>query len=495
MAYPIVTSAELIGQLYVGYFGRAADPAGLDYWVGRYNDGMSLLAVANSFAVQPEATALYSYLAAPSLGDPQAFIAAIYGDLFNRAPDAAGLDYWVTQLTAYGTPPGQMVLDVISGAQGSDRTTIENKTHVAVGHAQASHGVVDAHAAVASVTADPATVAAVLGITVHGFGTYNITSTTPKYPTTEFNPMPAEAVWLLGDFKGVGVLKLTADNAATTLSGSHDDVVVLGLSGGVGVGETVVLIHDPEPPLGVIKVDLGAVEGPTAVFDTTGTEPLSIVGGIGETNALFGGSAADTIVANGRGPGFGSNFIWGGLGGDTERGAGGGAAGTAGTVFLIHDRDESPGGAPWTTSGAGVHITNFNGGTDTLLVSPEALALHDIPAFVGVAVDYGQALALLSGGGAAQTQAVYQSDAGALWIDADNNGLLNTQDVRVFVAFSDAGFRSGARNFGDLLGVLDGEQATAYIDAKLALIAEAYGQDAAIDLIGMPHGDGADTFP
>lgn len=60
MAFPIVTPQEMIGQLYVGYFGRAADPVGLDYWVTQLQGGMSLAAIANSFAVQPEATALYS---------------------------------------------------------------------------------------------------------------------------------------------------------------------------------------------------------------------------------------------------------------------------------------------------------------------------------------------------------------------------------------------------------------------------------------------------
>ena len=136
MAFPIVTAQEQIGQLYVGYFGRAADPVGLNYWVQQLQGGMSLTAIANSFAVQPEATALYSYLAAPTVGDPAAFITAIYQDLFNRGPDAAGLAYWINQLTVQGTPPGQMVLNIISGAQGSDKTTIENKTHVAVDYAQ-----------------------------------------------------------------------------------------------------------------------------------------------------------------------------------------------------------------------------------------------------------------------------------------------------------------------------------------------------------------------
>ena len=483
MAFPIATPAKLIGQLYVGYFGRAADPAGLDYWVSRFNDGMSLLAIANSFAVQPEATSLYSYLAAPSLGDPHAFIAAIYSDLFNRAPDADGLAYWVDQLTVHGAPPGQMVLDVISGAQGTDRTKIENKTHVAVVYAQTSDSALDAHAAVASVTDDPATVFAVFhGVIFTGFGTHLISTTMPKYPTT------LGVSWVLGELDDIDALELTADNATTRLSGSFDDVTIVGLSGGVGVGETVWLVHDPAITTGVVGVDLRAVEGPTAVFNSGGMQALSIIGGVGATNILIGGAAEDTIVAKGTGPGFGSNFVWGGPGGDIETGVAGGAAGDVGTVFLINDWAESPGNAPHGPDGTVVHITNFHASTDTLLINPAMLVMGDVPVFVGDAADYGQALALLAGGFAAQTQAVYQLDDKAMWIDADNNGLLNVLDIKVIVDFSGPGLPPGATNFGNLLGLFDGPQTTAYIDARLA---PPVSGDA-VDLIGVP-GDVGDN--
>jgi hypothetical protein len=484
MAFPIVTPAEQIAQLYVGYFGRAADPAGLAYWVDRLNDGMSLLAIANSFAVQPEATSLYAYLAASSVGDPQSFIAAIYNDLFNRNPDAAGLAYWVDQLTLHGTPPGQMVLDIISGAQGADKTTIENKTHVAVDYAQSFHSMADAHTAVASITDHYAAV----------FASSSTTSLPIVLDPTAgmFIPGTGLVPWF---GKVANVLKLTADDTTVELIGSHDNVVVLGVSGGAGVGETVLLTHEPGTVMGVTIVHLGAVEGPTAVFNTTGTQPLSIIGGVGATDTLFGGSAADTITANGAGPGFGSNFIWGGFGGDTETGVAGGAAGNVGTVFLINDRAESPGSAPGDVKGINAHITNFHTATDTVLVNPEALALKDVPTFAGTGADYGQALALLAGGGAAQTQAVYQADAHALWIDADNNGLLNAHDIRVLVDIIGWGFQDGANSFGNLLGLSNGQQATAYIAAKLAPITGSLDADATIDLTGVQWNKGPSSFP
>jgi hypothetical protein len=492
MAFPIVTPAELIGQLYVGYFGRAADPVGLDYWVNRFNDGMSLLAIANSFAVQPEATSLYDYLAAPSLGDPVAFITAIYHDLFNRDPDSPGLAYWVHQLTVQGTPPGQMVLDVISGAQGADITTIQNKTHAAVEYARSFvddnvawdqiDDIAGARAAVAFVTDDPATVVTA------GLTAYAISS---GYQVWFQSGLITNAVdGITGSFAhlvAVNPLNLTADDTTTRIIGSYDDVTVVGKSGGVGIGETVWLVHDPEITTGVIGVDLRAVEGPTAVYNTGGTQSLSIIGGVGTTNILIGGSAADTIVAKGNGPGFGANFIWGGLGGDIETGVAGGAAGDVGTVFLINDRAESPGNGP---DGTVLHITNFRGGADTLLINPAALALGDFPVFIGDAVDYGNALALLAGGFAERTQAVYQLDDQALWIDVDNNGLLNALDIKAFVDFSGPGFLPGALDFGNLLGLFDGRQATTYIEARLAPPASG----GTVDLVGVIPGVGADSL-
>jgi len=120
----------LITQLYVGYFNRAPDPEGLNYWVGRLEAGMTLPQIANSFAVQPEATSTYPWLAAPNLdvGIPE-FITSVYQNLFERNPDPAGLAFW-TQELLNGKPPGQFILDVISGAQGDDKLVIDHKKEV-----------------------------------------------------------------------------------------------------------------------------------------------------------------------------------------------------------------------------------------------------------------------------------------------------------------------------------------------------------------------------
>ena len=125
----VTTASELITQLYVGYYDRAPDSGGLNYWVGRFNAGMSLLEIAQSFSVQTETRSSYSFLAVPSVGSADGFLDSVYQNLFNRTIDAEGLSYWKGEL-ALGKPVGRVIVDIISGAQGDDRTIVDNKTTV-----------------------------------------------------------------------------------------------------------------------------------------------------------------------------------------------------------------------------------------------------------------------------------------------------------------------------------------------------------------------------
>ena len=125
-----------IGSLFVGYFGRSVDPAGRAYWVGQLNSGTLLTSIAQSFSVQPEATALYPFLTHPTLRDAADFVVAIYQNLFNREVDDASLAFWVFEL-GLSRQVGPMILNIISGALHADLLTINNKTTIAVEYAQA----------------------------------------------------------------------------------------------------------------------------------------------------------------------------------------------------------------------------------------------------------------------------------------------------------------------------------------------------------------------
>jgi hypothetical protein len=124
-----MTAIDDITKLYVGYYDRAPDPEGLNYWVGRANVGMSLLEIAQSFSVQVESTSLYSFLASPQTSSAESFLNSVYQNLFNRPIDSEGLNYWTGELSN-GKPVGRMIVDIISGAQGADKIIVDNKTMV-----------------------------------------------------------------------------------------------------------------------------------------------------------------------------------------------------------------------------------------------------------------------------------------------------------------------------------------------------------------------------
>lgn len=166
-----------IESLYVGYFGRAGDPAGMTYWhdqlIASHGSPDALGSIAASFSKQAEAQAAY-----PLLADPQhatqaqiaSFITCLYKNLFDRVPDAAGAAYWQQEFSAnLGNPQavGSFILSVIGGAQTQDAATLANKVEAAKYFSDqlgAEHLPFDAaaaaiaHTAVDGVTSDQSTV-------------------------------------------------------------------------------------------------------------------------------------------------------------------------------------------------------------------------------------------------------------------------------------------------------------------------------------------------
>ena len=117
-------------ELYIASFNRAPDAIGLNYWASRLYDGMTLPEIARSFFVQPETVAAY-----PD-GQPTAeFVTRVYNNVLSRAPDNAGLQYWVNELETGSVTKDVFLLAIINGAKAAtgsaeDRRTLENKTDV-----------------------------------------------------------------------------------------------------------------------------------------------------------------------------------------------------------------------------------------------------------------------------------------------------------------------------------------------------------------------------
>ena len=129
----MATQAQInaLTGLYVGYFKRSPDPAGLQFWIDQLNGGRDFTTIAQDFAKSKEARDLYPYLANPGSSSPLDFISTIYQNLFNRSPDAAGMTFWYEVLTEGMVSIGDMIEAVLNGARDSDARIVENKIEVA----------------------------------------------------------------------------------------------------------------------------------------------------------------------------------------------------------------------------------------------------------------------------------------------------------------------------------------------------------------------------
>merc|ERR1711970_1708056 len=82
------TSTQL-QELYIAYFGRAADPTGLDYWT---ESGISQAAFAANMYAQNEFKSVYGEKSV------EAQVNQIYKNLFDREADVTGLTYWTQEI-------------------------------------------------------------------------------------------------------------------------------------------------------------------------------------------------------------------------------------------------------------------------------------------------------------------------------------------------------------------------------------------------------------
>lgn len=136
-----LTAQQQAAAIYIGYYDRAPDPYGMDFWEAAVrNPLVSLVEIATYFSAQEETYAVHPFFVTPSASAANAFISELYLNLFNRAPDVPGLTFWsgVLQQSIDGTGPlsvGEIILAIIEGAQnsaeGQDITTLLNKIEVA----------------------------------------------------------------------------------------------------------------------------------------------------------------------------------------------------------------------------------------------------------------------------------------------------------------------------------------------------------------------------
>jgi hypothetical protein len=119
-------TATQLQQLYIAYFGRAADPSGLDYWVGK---GTTTKSFAASMYAQDEFKNVNGSLST------ELQVNQIYQNLFGRDADAAGLIYWTNQIKTGALELASIANDLIyavnNGSSATDLTALNNKSSAA----------------------------------------------------------------------------------------------------------------------------------------------------------------------------------------------------------------------------------------------------------------------------------------------------------------------------------------------------------------------------
>ncbi|MDD2691365.1 MAG: DUF4347 domain-containing protein [Simplicispira sp.] len=114
--------AGALARLYFAAFDRIPDEAGMTHWMEQlHSQGQTLEQVAQGFADSSEFQAQYGAL------DNTGFLKTLYQNVLGRAPDEAGLAYWLGQLSG-GTTRGE----VLAGFAQSGEYKVQMQEEVAV---------------------------------------------------------------------------------------------------------------------------------------------------------------------------------------------------------------------------------------------------------------------------------------------------------------------------------------------------------------------------
>ncbi|WP_338429787.1 beta strand repeat-containing protein [Synechococcus elongatus] len=126
-------------RLYIGYYNRAADAGGQQFWVSRLITSSDIGQASRDFANLPEAQALYPILANPNAASDEAiasFINSVFRNVFNRDVDPVGASFFLQRFKELRNSPiqgrvGEIVTQILDGAIGSDATILTQKVALA----------------------------------------------------------------------------------------------------------------------------------------------------------------------------------------------------------------------------------------------------------------------------------------------------------------------------------------------------------------------------
>jgi hypothetical protein len=119
------TNTDKVQKAYIAYYGRPADPGGLNYWVDQLDEGVTFDVMLQAFGTSDEAVTLFGNK------NPEEKIQTLFQQILGRTPDAGGLAYYVGKLNDGSMTGITIAQNVLDGATGDDAVIVTNKLAVA----------------------------------------------------------------------------------------------------------------------------------------------------------------------------------------------------------------------------------------------------------------------------------------------------------------------------------------------------------------------------
>jgi hypothetical protein len=368
-----------VQQLYIAYFGRPADPIGQAYWAGIIDAaGGNIAAVQAGFSASAESQALFGN---KSTIDK---VTAIYQNAFGRAPEPAGLAYWVAQLDSGKVTQAQASWTIQQSAGAGDAAAVQNKLTAA----QAFTAQIDTTAEIQGYQGAGAAAAGVAFLATVNQNNASATAAVAAAPSALAAAVAAGGTvgTSFALTTGVDTLTGTANNdtfvgtvaagTASTLSAGDS------INGGAGVDTLrIVLSAASATPLAGVTVTnveklavqnvsgsvtgIAAVAGVTTVSSTNSTSAVNFTGLATGTEVVLSGSATTAAL------GFAQTTSTDAVKVTLDAGVAGGVtvAATAGTATsaALNSTGAANGGATAATAvNVGLTGTGFGTGANTL---------------------------------------------------------------------------------------------------------------------------------
>jgi hypothetical protein len=115
-----------VEKLYVAYFSRPADSAGLTFWANELaTNPNGYQEISANFSTSAEYKAAYAGMTNAQV------VSTVYQHLFGRAAEQAGVDWWAQKLDSHTITIDNVVTQIAAGAQSTDLFAYNAKVSVA----------------------------------------------------------------------------------------------------------------------------------------------------------------------------------------------------------------------------------------------------------------------------------------------------------------------------------------------------------------------------